>query len=673
MTRQKLEFDVTARDVNAARTLDGVAAAADKAEEKLDGLGKTTQKVDGDLDGVATAADKAGKKLIEASAGARKLDEEIAAAGQQLKLLKTQFSDTGDLAILKKITSLQGKETRLSKQRDQIFGTAADAAAAGVKAGESFLGGLASQIGALPPQAQAAIGIGLIAAVAAVAPLAGATLAAGITAGVGAGGLAAGISLAFRDPAVTAAGVSFGERLKVVFTAAAEPLRGPVINALAALGDSATVIAGGAREVFATLAPEVSSLAHGVGQLGTHLMPGFKAASAAAVPILRMLAESAPKVGDAISEMLSDLSKDPDGAVLALRTLLDLTETAFRATGRTVKYLSDTFEWLVRTSVGVGDALGTVYGWVPIVGDHLKETTAKHKEWLAELDRTAPVVAGTVDPVRELADALERSSKEAHAAADGLDALYNTGMDVQRATIGAKDAIAGLTTAAKEHGRSLSLNSEKGRENRLVVLDAIDAATRAGEAERKRALAMSATPDAAAAAGARMRETWLKDLESTAKAAGFNAAEIAKMLAEARAADNTHIKIYIDQTYRVHGRKVTSGNEFSSGIGGYAEGGLVTGPGTGTSDDIVTKVSNGEYVVSAAATSRMGVAALDAINAGGNFAAAPAYGASAAAGRPGGDWAPGAIEAAMVRALRTVPIVQLSDAGATADRYYRGG
>ena len=46
----------------------------------------------------------------------------------------------------------------------------------------------------------------------------------------------------------------------------------------------------------------------------------------------------------------------------------------------------------------------------------------------------------------------------------------------------------------------------------------------------------------------------------------------------------------------------------------HASGGLINGPGTGTSDDIPAKLSNGEYVVRAAAVKQYGVGMLNAIN-----------------------------------------------------------
>ena len=66
---------------------------------------------------------------------------------------------------------------------------------------------------------------------------------------------------------------------------------------------------------------------------------------------------------------------------------------------------------------------------------------------------------------------------------------------------------------------------------------------------------------------------------------------------------------------------VTSGSSFSdaasawnSGLNGYASGGPIRGPGTGTSDSILARLSNGEYVVRAEAVRRYGIDALNRLN-----------------------------------------------------------
>ena len=55
---------------------------------------------------------------------------------------------------------------------------------------------------------------------------------------------------------------------------------------------------------------------------------------------------------------------------------------------------------------------------------------------------------------------------------------------------------------------------------------------------------------------------------------------------------------------------------YEASFGVYKDGGLITGPGTGTSDSIPAMLSNGEYVVRAASVAKIGIPALEAINAG---------------------------------------------------------
>ena len=88
-------------------------------------------------------------------------------------------------------------------------------------------------------------------------------------------------------------------------------------------------------------------------------------------------------------------------------------------------------------------------------------------------------------------------------------------------------------------------------------------------------------------------------------------------------------------------RTVAGQTTVTTGVGNMvarAGGGLISGPGTGTSDSILARVSDGEYVVRAAATRSVGTAAMDYINmtgrlpgfAGGGQVGAPASGGGVA-------------------------------------------
>ncbi|MDX3353890.1 hypothetical protein PV703_11330 [Streptomyces sp. ME01-24h] len=77
------------------------------------------------------------------------------------------------------------------------------------------------------------------------------------------------------------------------------------------------------------------------------------------------------------------------------------------------------------------------------------------------------------------------------------------------------------------------------------------------------------------------------------------------------------------------------------GLVGFPAGGPVRGPGTGTSDSILARVSNGEYVIPAARVQQYGLAMFDAIRAGklGTALPAPRPGLAAAASGSSGQTA----------------------------------
>lgn len=69
-------------------------------------------------------------------------------------------------------------------------------------------------------------------------------------------------------------------------------------------------------------------------------------------------------------------------------------------------------------------------------------------------------------------------------------------------------------------------------------------------------------------------------------------------------------------TVNVIRQQINKGYAGNSATGARASGGLITGPGSGTSDDVPIMASNGEYVVKAASVQKYGTTFLDALNQG---------------------------------------------------------
>jgi hypothetical protein len=100
-------------------------------------------------------------------------------------------------------------------------------------------------------------------------------------------------------------------------------------------------------------------------------------------------------------------------------------------------------------------------------------------------------------------------------------------------------------------------------------------------------------------------------IDADIRQAQANIAALEKRLAEFAAAPT----IKIVQVVTVGAASSSdSGSSDATGIDGWAGGGPIRGPGSGTSDSILARVSNGEYVVRAAAVERYGSGFMAAIN-----------------------------------------------------------
>lgn len=77
---------------------------------------------------------------------------------------------------------------------------------------------------------------------------------------------------------------------------------------------------------------------------------------------------------------------------------------------------------------------------------------------------------------------------------------------------------------------------------------------------------------------------------------------------------NTEIVIPVRVALPKAGEKDADGYAFVPNVPQFATGGQVRGPGTGTSDSIMARLSNGEYVIKAAAVRRLGSGYLDMLN-----------------------------------------------------------
>jgi len=236
-------------------------------------------------------------------------------------------------------------------------------------------------------------------------------------------------------------------------------------------------------------------------------------------------------------------------------------------------------------------------------------------------DQAATAAKGSADASYADAEAKENQAAALKKATEQYDA-YLAAVDKALSLMSARDALIGqderLAEAAKKNGNALRGYTAAAGANREAIGQEVsnikdlirakyDETGSLKAANRVRSQHIDNLREAAAAAEYDASETQhllkklglLKPIRTTVKVDGVSAAanEAERLLAAMR---------------RVTGVSGTPG--FGAFFGGHATGGYISGPGTGTSDSIPAMLSDGEYVMTAKATKRLGVDRLNAMN-----------------------------------------------------------
>ncbi|MCP3820060.1 hypothetical protein NLX86_18765 [Streptomyces sp. A3M-1-3] len=304
----------------------------------------------------------------------------------------------------------------------------------------------------------------------------------------------------------------------------------------------------------------------------------------------------------------------------------------------------------------------------------LRGQLTQYREALADAKFEAQLAAEGMGLFGQQALAVSGKLAAQKASADGLrqsiNALAQAQLIARGGIRGMEAAIDAADAAFKENGKTLDENTAKGRANNQALDDLAGATMRAAEGARENGASWETvngiydrgrgklvsvarqmglnegqakrladqilkTPDKTARLKGNMEDlqrkldnakAQLKRVPDSRKAKVR--ATIADLEAKIRSARRqldaldgktakTHIVTYFSSVGQP-GSKVPVARRpdlASGGMVGFPGGGPVRGPGTGTSDSILANLSNGEFVIKAAAVNRYGVKVFDDLNA----------------------------------------------------------
>ena len=223
-----------------------------------------------------------------------------------------------------------------------------------------------------------------------------------------------------------------------------------------------------------------------------------------------------------------------------------------------------------------------------------------------------------------LADSTATVEDRLKALKDQWDATTGSLLGASNATIAAEKALDDMSATIKDNGNTWDITTEKGRANQSQLNDSIqtfeDLRTKlieTGQATEQQANAKMVTyltqlrnelPKNAKTARAELDALIAKYREIPASKTTTVKADTSQAVAAVNALGHL-----IDARFGGVRFAITATGEVNAHGTRHAAGGYITGAGSGTSDSIAARLSNGEYVVNAAATAR-NRALLDAVN-----------------------------------------------------------
>jgi len=265
--------------------------------------------------------------------------------------------------------------------------------------------------------------------------------------------------------------------------------------------------------------------------------------------------------------------------------------------------------------------------------EDVKDFLPAYTDALADAENQTRLAADSTDEqtdsTEELTDATEDAGDKVKSFNDLLSEQITLQADIAGVALDSRAALSSYeqsvddaTDAVKENGRTLDLNTQKGRDNdaalRGIAESALtfrDAQNDAGTSVKGMNEDMSTQRDAFIKTATRMGAT-KKEANKLADAYGLIPTKVDTTIVLKGYADTYQsLKRIQDQLRSTTGNKnlrIAMGTQ--GGTTKYAGGGPIVGPGTGTSDDVLVSASNGEFMQTAAAHNFWGTNTMTAMN-----------------------------------------------------------
>lgn len=572
LARNKMGPDTSA----AARDVDKVGDAAEDAEFKLSDFGKSSVVAGAGAERLGKESDKTGRQIS-------KLSVEIALAEKELQSLARSFSDTDDAAerldISKGIRKSENDIRRLSKSKGILSAILPDPSPGDTKKWTDKLGaqissGLASSG---PLMGGGAIIAGIL------APTVAAGLAGAVVGGIGVGGIIGGLALVAKDPAISGWATNIGKDFADKVNASAKgAFLAPAMDSLGKLEALANRSAPKIGKIFTATAPSVDKFTDSLVGAGDALLDSIVGAAGKSAPAMEALGRIIQGTSESVADFITMLASHSEEGASALDDLNDALQNTITVVGGTVDALATWKGWMDN----VDDALDKGRYFLEDHGKFLDLTADGYKKGSAAAKLYRDGIIGAAGSVNDYDHYLK-------GAADNTNTLAGAHTNAEKAALGQRDALVGLSNELKAETDPVFglLNAQQKLDNaqQAVTKSTKDHGRNSRETKaalRDLALAAIDLQGRAGGLGSTFDGNLSPAMRNTLKAAKLTDAQIddiAKEFRDAKRAGDAYARTYgaTAKLTTVYKTIYSTNNENSPGVGSAirdrrASGGPVT-------------------------------------------------------------------------------------------------
>lgn len=359
-----------------------------------------------------------------------------------LSSVERNFKSTGD---------------KISKESDRF----------GKSAGDSIIRSLASVSPKLAKTVADGMGTGaqlgaplLISGIVSALPVLSGLIGAAVTGGAAGAGILGGVALAARDERVKAAGAALASNLLSDLGTKADVFIAPVLNVIDSIGERFQENGDTIESIFANSAKFLEPLADSVLDFTGSILEGIDIAVGRAGPVMSALNDGIETLGNSIEGFFDNVSSNSEANAAVLEESFNAAAGAVNILGAAlsgITYIFAQFDKVMPLSL-----LGQLVGLFEDTDDKAKEaTTGLHANASGmQVLSDATEVAGK--DFQLFNKALQDNAAAAKAADEAQRSLFDDLTQVGEASDKA-------TASAKKNGRTLSENTEKGRNNRAAL------------------------------------------------------------------------------------------------------------------------------------------------------------------------------------------------------------